>query len=285
MLVAERTVILQRGWWSPDGRTILYLAVGPDDAALMRLPMHFPLYAVDVATRERRRVVDFPVASAGWSPDSRHVFLISGFEDPTPPPGPGREWFPQTALYVLDLQAGSRVRVAGPGVVAPGASWAPDGTRLAYSARVPGDAKADIFVVNRDGTGTRRLVDLPTSDINPNWSPDGASIYFVSPPQGPQDDSAGFHLIDVESRKVARVAAAGGWSDMQWTPDGTRVLAGEFGPGNTALLVTRDGQGRTTLGRTGVESAFSPDGLLLYYRTGPPDNEIWAIRLGDGTRR
>jgi Tol biopolymer transport system component len=306
LLVADPSAILRRGWWSPDGRTILYLTTLHRDAAMMQLPMSFPLYAVDVTTRKCRRVVDFPVAPhIGWSPDSRHVFVISGFEDPMWRPAPGSEDSPRLALYVLDLQTGSRVRVAGPGVAVPPASWAPDGNRLAYSARVADDVNPDIFIVNRNGTDTRRLADLPTSDINPQWSPDGKSIYFMSSPEWPRDDVGGSQVIDVESRKVTRVATAGGYSNMQWTPDGTRLLAHESGlpdtkvmvmpdgrsqtveirqPGTT-VLVTPDGKLRTSLGNIGTDASFSPDSRELYFRTGPPDKAIWALRVSDGARR
>jgi Tol biopolymer transport system component len=304
LLAAESNAILQRGWWSPDGRTILYLATHHDDAALKLLPMHWPLYAVDVTTRKSRRVVDFRVfPTLGWSPDSRHVFVISGFEDPTTPTHP--EWVPQISLYILDLRTGSRVRVAGPGVGVDGTSWAPDGKCLAYSARVADDAKTDIFVVNRDGTGTRRLIDLPTYDINPQWSPDGKSIYFMSSSGGAMDDSDGFQIIDVVSRKVTRIAVAGNSHNMQWMPDGTRLLAHESGPPDTkvmvmpdgrsqtveirqpgtTVLVTPDGKLRTSLGNIGTDASFSPDSRELYFRTGPPDKAIWALRVNDGVRR
>jgi TolB protein len=37
----------------------------------------------------------------------------------------------------------------------------------------------DVFVMNADGTGERRLTDGPASDGNPTWSPDGTQIAFV----------------------------------------------------------------------------------------------------------
>lgn len=55
----------------------------------------------------------------------------------------------------------------------------PDGTKIAFgSAR--GGVGMDIYVVNRDGTGLRRLTTNPAIDNSPRWSPNGTQIAFVS---------------------------------------------------------------------------------------------------------
>jgi dipeptidyl aminopeptidase/acylaminoacyl peptidase len=281
VLPAERTAMLRPGSWSPDGRTILYYSFRPDDTTLKALPVHFPLYAIGIDGKTGRRVVDFTVVSFGWAPDSQSIFVISGFEDETP--SATAEWFPKTALYVVDVQSGKRVRVTEPGSV-QGASWAPDDSQLVYSATVPGDPMPDLFVVNRDGTGTRRVVTLPTADLNPKWSPDGGMIYFVSTGRGSSDARAGFQMIDVKSGAVTRIAEMGSWPSMQWSPDGKWLLA-DVGPPVGHVLVSPDGKARTPIGEIGLDAQFSPDAKELYFRMRSRDGGVWALALSDGGRR
>ena len=54
-------------------------------------------------------------------------------------------------------------------------AWSPDGNRLAFSGQSGGGA-SDIWIVNVNGGGLRRLTDDPAADDDPTWSPDGAWI-------------------------------------------------------------------------------------------------------------
>src|SRR6266511_1713409 len=60
-------------------------------------------------------------------------------------------------------------------------AWSPDGTRIAFMGQTPeGTENYEIYVMNADGTGRRRLTDSPASDGFPSWSPDGTKIAFTS---------------------------------------------------------------------------------------------------------
>ena len=55
-------------------------------------------------------------------------------------------------------------------------AWSPDGTKIAFSSGR--DGTAHIFVMNADGTGTRRLTNTDQADEHPSWSADGKRIVF-----------------------------------------------------------------------------------------------------------
>ena len=65
---------------------------------------------------------------------------------------------------------------------APGQSflpaWSPDGTRLAFTSTR--DGNSELYVMNRDGSGLRRLTNSPAIDSTPTWSPTGTQIAFTS---------------------------------------------------------------------------------------------------------
>ncbi len=65
----------------------------------------------------------------------------------------------------------------------PDPAWSPDGKKIAFeSSRKNG--KADIYVMNADGTNRRRLTKHLAHDRYPAWSPDGENIVFYSERDG-----------------------------------------------------------------------------------------------------
>ena len=54
----------------------------------------------------------------------------------------------------------------------------PDGSQIVFSSYRDGDG--DLFVMNADGSGLRRVLEHEGEDLAPAWSPDGAWITFVS---------------------------------------------------------------------------------------------------------
>ena len=56
--------------------------------------------------------------------------------------------------------------------------WSPNGGKLAYVSYENGSP--DIFIINTNGTGNKRLTDTPLRDENPIWVKDGNYIFFSS---------------------------------------------------------------------------------------------------------
>ena len=50
-------------------------------------------------------------------------------------------------------------------------SWSPDAKRLVFESRRHG--APELYVINVDGTGERRLTTNPAQDTHPDWSPMG----------------------------------------------------------------------------------------------------------------
>jgi Tol biopolymer transport system component len=63
-----------------------------------------------------------------------------------------------------------------------GGRWSPDGSKIAFTRGT--EHGAQIFAMNANGTGVRRLTDGPGRNDLPEWSPDGTRIAFISKRDG-----------------------------------------------------------------------------------------------------
>ena len=103
-----------------------------------------------------------------------------------------------------DPQRSGRIRPA----------WSPDGRKIAFSRDGPG-SNDEIYVINADGSGQRRLTQ---SGRQPLWSPDGQKIAFRSKRNGNDDiyvmnpDGSGQRNL---TRNPARVDDSLAWSPAQ----------------------------------------------------------------------
>ena len=161
-------------------------------------------------------------------------------------------------------------------------SLSPDGTRLAWSAVV--DGQAAIFVGNPDGSDAVRLTH-GVWDTQPHWSPDGRWIAYYS------DEDSDVWAVPSAGGE-ARQLTSGPASDFpgEWLPDGSAVVVYRSGAGAThTLAVPLDGgPARTLVPAAGGDQfvVLSPDGSQAAYdlhRGGA--STIWVQELAGGPAR
>ena len=89
--------------------------------------------------------------------------------------------------------------------------------------------RSDLWMVNADGTGLRRLTSDPGSDTSAAWSPDGGAIYFLSTRSG-SSQVWKLPLGGGEAQQVTSLPLDVG--SFVVSPDGTKLaLAMEVFPG------------------------------------------------------
>jgi TolB protein len=178
--------------------------------------------------------------------------------------------------------------------------FSPDGSKIAFMSTR--DDYPDIYVMNRDGSGIRRLTNDRAGDSAPTWSPSGAQIAFVSDRAGsPQiyiinaDGSGGLRRLPVTTahadkpswspvhNEIAYTARVGGGFDIHVHDLSTgQTRSVTFGEGSNespaysgngrhiAFQSTRSGRVQIfTIGRDGK-------GLKQITRDGNNESPAWS---------
>jgi Tol biopolymer transport system component len=186
---------------------------------------------------------------------------------------------------------------AGVGVaaVAGAASSRPDTLlrgRIAYNS-----AQGDIWVMNADGTGRRRITRSGAGvDFDPDFSPDGKRIVFRTSRGRYAPDPYGIGLegifvVGVRTRRERQIQPHHGGLFPAWSPDGRTIafsgLRSDGAPIDTVHFMRPDGSGRRDTGAMGECETWSPDGSKLAYCAHDGDGNwaIWVMDRDGGERR
>lgn len=165
--------------------------------------------------------------------------------------------------------------------------WSPDGERLAFTSSR--DGNAEIYVVNKDGSGLRRLTNHPAIDTTPTWSPTGQQIAWTSERGG----NPNIWIMNADGTQPRQLTREG-WADRAtWSPaplneiaytarrgGGFDIKIYDFASGEHRTLTT-DGIG------SNEQPAFSPTGRhLAFTSTRSGREQIFTIaRDGTGLRQ
>ena len=92
--------------------------------------------------------------------------------------------------------------------------WSPDSREVVYSMA------GSLWRQKIDSVVARQLTDGPGYDYQPDWSPDGKSVVYVSY----RADAMELWLLDVESGRTRQLTVGGAVNiEPRWSPDGKRI--------------------------------------------------------------
>ncbi|MGE3190246.1 MAG: prolyl oligopeptidase family serine peptidase [Vicinamibacterales bacterium] len=174
--------------WSPDGRTIAFLARREGDQAEQ-------IYLLEADGGEARRLTAHPTApgSLSWSSTGAAIWFVAA-DAPTPAEREKTRLrddtyafeetnFAQRHLWRTDLE-GRTTRVTEGDFSVMSYSLGP-GDRQIAMVRQPSPLleflrDAEVWVANADGTGATQLTDNRIAESGPTISPDGSTVLFVA---------------------------------------------------------------------------------------------------------
>ena len=149
---------------------------------------------------------------------------------------------------------------------------------------------AEIYVMNPDGSGQRRLTNEKAADNTPAFSPDGRRIAFVSQRGGGRDIYV-MNADGTEQKRLTDFTKLGlAAANPSWSPDGKRVVFRSAVNRVNVYIINADGTGLIKLTdepRGVAMPAWSPDGRKIAFsnlRHGKPQIYVMDTDGGNEVR-
>jgi hypothetical protein len=198
--------ISSAGAWSPDSRKFAFIVFANGDNEIHILDVR----SGNIERKIRTEPLAGAVSAVSWSPDGRRL-AFSGISTA----GIGD-------LFIVNADGTGLARLTNDRFAAIHPAWSPDGSQVAFATDQSPGANLDILA---PGSMRIALLDVATSrvtlvpgfdnakNINPQFSPDGRTLYFISDVGGFSD----IFRLDIASGAMRRVTnVKTGISGITW---------------------------------------------------------------------
>ncbi len=147
------------------------------------------------------------------------------------------------------------------------------------------DGNAEIYVMDAYGGNQENLTNHPADDRQPDWSPDGTKIAFVSRRDGNREQ---IYVMDADGKNVIRLTDLRVWMRGPcWSPDGKKIAFSVEGRVWHIVVMDADGNNHVRLENQAADPSWSPDGQTIAFVSGRDGgSEIYVIGVdGRGRKR
>lgn len=190
--------------------------------------------------------------------------------------------YPDGTLWRAKSDGSQQLQLTFPPQRALNPRWSPDGKRILFVARKPGELPK-IYTISIDGGNADPVLSETHAQTSASWSPDGEFIYYGRDPEGEKQDIS-LYRIDLQSRHAEKLSSTEGLFSPICSPDG-RFLSAQS-PGENPELVLYDlhtGK-RTVLMKGKVDyPGWAADSRHIYFNTFESDEPaVFRIGLPEG---
>lgn len=238
--------------------------------------------------------IDYGLSSKGradWSPDGQWFAFT---------------WAPKTKrgrsndtadedLYVLDVAAGTVIRLTANSWQDTNPSWSPDGTQISYTSRT--ENGYELFIIDVaclpdcfPCPEPQQITYNRVYDIMPDWSPDGSRLIYISMPRSTA------YTVELDRNTLPRSFRGEDLESARfptWSPDGTQIAISAWSTETYSIAIfvadTDGGNIAHLFDSEGEESgpAWSPDSSQIAFASDQDgDFEIYVVdRYGGNVRQ
>jgi dipeptidyl aminopeptidase/acylaminoacyl peptidase len=178
-----------------------------------------------------------------WSPDGKYISFMSARQGGT------------SQVWLLDRRGGEGTKLTDVKGELAGYNWSPDSKRLLLVMKDPSDtfknkppkpyvinkykfkqdvsgyqydtSRTHLYLFNVESKKTKQLTTGVYSESDPDWSPDGSKIAFVSNRTEDPDRNRNTNIWVIDTTEFATPKQVTSWNgsdaDPQWSPDGKSI--------------------------------------------------------------
>jgi Tol biopolymer transport system component len=209
------------------------------------------IYKITIGGKSLTQLTDAPPNEAPmWSPNGEKIAYTSG-----------RDSADNYSLNVMDSDGQNVTGLTATWDTGADPSWYPDSLRISYRKG------SNLYSIQLDGSDENLEADLGIEVSDPQVSPDGRSVVFLS---WGEDENRDIYRMDIDGRNLTRLTTDPAWDGFpNWSPDGEQIAFVSTRDGdNEIFLMNDDGSNQRQLTENSVSDitpAWSPDGQWIAY--------------------
>lgn len=231
-----------------------------------------------MVSKERTR------ALGRWA--SALILVVAACGGNTEPPTTTPQASPSAVAGSLspDVPSATASRVERRGET-PVALGEPVGEEL-LTGRIVFDDFEDVYTMNADGSGLRRIAGRPGAEFDGAWSPDGRMVVYRDSRRGINEDDE-IYVVAADGSGARNLSndPANDWGP-DWSADGEWIAFNSDRGGGAlrGFLVRPDGTGLRRIDTDGwfEYPSFSPDGRRIAFEAPDSDYDVYVADLETG---